>query len=188
MRDGSRAGSPPHQVRHDDAARCWSSIQYRRAAGRRYLRPSGHQVPSVKGGRPACTYTGWVVRSLLRFISLVVLTTIMGISTARVICLIPCGGGDTAQPAATAGAHCGHAQDAGPLRLSGSDPTCDSCQQLRLTDADRLANRTSPVGGARIAPTSPAAALRPLSAQLRAPAATAPDRRGSAPVPLPLRI
>jgi len=126
--------------------------------------------------------------SALRFISLVVLTAIMGISTARVICWIPCVLDAAAQPQAKAGAHCGHAPDDGGVRLIGGDASCESCDELRLVDADRLTSRGSVLAEVGISAISAAVIQRPSSARLPRPAATPPDRRVSAPVPLPLRI
>jgi hypothetical protein len=130
--------------------------------------------------------TGWI----LRIVSLIVLAAVAGVSTSPTLCWLPCAVEDQrhGQPAAVA-SHCAHEAAAASTRLTGFDGGCDDCDQLRLADADRLSSRQSLLGGINpVAGMTVNLQADSSSILVRGRADTPPDRRASAPVPLPLRI
>lgn len=127
-------------------------------------------------------------RSLLRVVSLVVLTAITSMSASRLVCALPCAA--DAGPATVPGAasHCSPVEAAGS-RIIAADTGCDDCGRLRLAEADRVAPRTSIQATPLLLPAA-AAAFEPVHsiAPLRQLFDTRPAWRGLGPSLLPLRI
>ena len=140
---------------------------------------STHQGPQDVMG----AYTGCVTRRLLHLVAMSLLTAVIGVSAARVICLLPC---FTAQSAA-ATAHCGHAASDDVDRLSAQDDACGDCERITLESADRLPSRHPVMGVHAVAAVTPfqeLSAALPVHTRPGPPAATRRSSPGQAPVPL----
>ena len=99
--------------------------------------------PSGRGGSIAAGDILTIVSgSLLRLVSMVALTAVIGMSTARVVCLLPCLFDEgSSNRTASSPAHCDHTGTAPNFRLSGAGGSCESCDSIGIADAERISSR-----------------------------------------------
>ena len=127
--------------------------------------------------------------SLLRLVSMLVLTAVIGMSTARAICLFPClldASASDRTPGSSA--HCDHTGTSVASKLSSGE-SCDSCDSIGISEADRLSSRSAILDDL-IAPARVRVSLLlpPTSGRAHRETGAPPDRRPSTEAPLPLRI
>lgn len=129
-------------------------------------------------------YTGCVIRRLLHLVAMSLLTAVIGVSAARVVCLLPC---FTAQ-AAEAPAHCGHAASGDTDRLSARPGACGDCERISLDNADRLPSRHTVMSFHAAATVMPLQLTVVLPVHMHPDPPAAPRRSSPGQAPVPLRI
>ena len=80
--------------------------------------------------------------SLLRLVSVLLLTVVTGVSTARTLCVLPCRTGAAVPDAASSG-HCDHDSSEPATALETHAGACGTCDDLGIDRADRLSSRSS---------------------------------------------
>jgi hypothetical protein len=125
-----------------------------------------------------------VTRRLLHFASMVLLAAVTVVSTARVLCLLPC---FTAEAAAEVAGHCAHATSADVDRLSAQPDGCGDCEPGGIESADRLPppqTVTGPHAVTALTLLQPALTVPATRTNVASPAPPRGPSPGRAPVPL----
>jgi len=80
--------------------------------------------------------------SVLRLVSVLLLTVVGGLSTARVLCVLPCLT-ETLPTHAASRSHCEHPSSEPATAIDAYAGACDACGDAGLVSADKIASRSS---------------------------------------------